>query len=167
MIAIRPERPDDYAAIRTVERDAFGRKDEADLVDKLRAAAAVTLSLVAEMDGHIVGHILFSPMTLNDKPAPVVALGPVAVTPAHQNTGIGGALIRAGLARCREMGYELCVLLGHSSYYPRFGFVSAGAHDLTNNLNVSGDPFMVFELVDGALAQTQGEVAFHQAFDDT
>lgn len=166
MIAIRPERPDDYAAIRAVERDAFGRKDEADLVDKLRAAAAVTLSLVAEMDDHIVGHILFSPMTLNGKPAPVVALGPVAVTPVHQNTGIGGALIRAGLERCREMGNDICILLGHPGYYPRFGFVAAAAHGLTNNLHVSGDPFMVAELVTGTLVRIHGEVAFHPAFDE-
>jgi putative acetyltransferase len=165
-MVIRAEEARDQQAIWTVERDAFGRNDEADLVDNLRSAVAVTLSLVAELDGNIVGHILFSPMTLDGEPAPIVALGPVAVTPAQQKTGIGAELIKVGLDRCREMGSELCVLLGHPSYYPRLGFVSADAHCLTNNLNVSGDPFMVFELVEGALARTSGEVAFHPAFDD-
>jgi putative acetyltransferase len=165
-MVLRAEEPRDQKAIWAVEREAFGRNEEADLVDNLRSADAITLSLVAELDGAIVGHILFSPMTLNGKIAPVVALGPVGVASNQQRTGIGGELIRVGTKRCREMGYELCVLLGHPTYYPRFGFVPANPHGLTNNLDVNGDPFMVLELVKGALNRTSGLVAFHPAFDD-
>ncbi len=113
---IRPEEPRDRDAIRDVHVRAFGQPNEADLVDALRPG---TVSLVAEIGG-VVGHILFSPITVGG--APAIALAPMAVLPEFQRRGIGSALVRRGLAAC---GDRLVIVLGHPEFYPRFGFVPA------------------------------------------
>ena len=117
MTAIRLEKPEDLDAIRSVLENAFGRPEEADLVDALRRRSAVTLSLVAEQDGEVVGHIMFSPVTIGSGPSTFQALGlgPLAVSPSHQNRGIGSRLVRDGIARCREAGYGIVAVLGHPS----------------------------------------------------
>jgi putative acetyltransferase len=123
-VQIRAETDADHAAIHAVNAAAFPTAAEADLVDALRQQARPLISLVAEQDGVIVGHILFSPVTLDSQPdLRIMGLAPMAVAPEHQRSGIGSALVRAGLEQCRQLGYQAVVVLGHPEYYPRFGFV--------------------------------------------
>jgi putative acetyltransferase len=146
MLFIRRERPEDIAAIHKVHELAFGRRAEADLVDALRTSGKATLSLVALEDGHIVGHILFSPVTIDaaDRMFPAVGLAPMAVLPERQRHGIGSQLVKAGLLECRNVGYECVVVLGHPTYYPRFGFVPASRYGLKSEYEVPDEAFMVW-----------------------
>jgi len=148
---VRPAAAADHAAIRRVETAAFGREDEADIVEGVRSEGADLVELVAERDGQIVGHILFSRMTT--QPARVMAgLAPVAVSPEAQGRGIGDALCRAGIEALRALGVEAVVVLGHPDYYPRFGFSAAAAKPLASPY--AGSPaFMAMELAPGALAE--------------
>jgi putative acetyltransferase len=163
---IRDERPGDEPAIFAVEEAAFGRPVEARLVDALRAAGAAIVSLVAEIDGEIVGHILFTEVTL-DPPRPVidiVGLAPVAVKPGLQRGGIGSALIQEGLRRCGKLGYGAAVLLGHPSYYPRFGFLPAHRFGLRCEFPSPPEAFMAIELQPGGLEGEPATVHYHPAF---
>ncbi len=164
---IRPEELHDETAIREVNQLAFGQEAEGALVDALREAGAVLCSLVAEDDGRIVGHILFSPATLEDGPRrwEVAALGPVAVHPEHQRRGIGSALILAGLDICRVRGYDVAILLGHPAYYPRFGFRPAAPLGIRWEHDAPEEAFMVMELQAGALAGRQGIIRFRPEFE--
>jgi len=165
---IRSEETNDMAAIQEVNRQAFGREDEGRLIDVLRQGGAIICSLVAEAaDGTIVGHVLFSPATLDQggDTMPLAGLGPVAVWPSHQRQGIGDALIRAGLAICRNAGYEAAVVLGHPSYYPRFGFRPARPLGIRWEHDAPAEAFMVMELRPGALAGKSGVVRYRPEFD--
>ncbi|HVO23492.1 MAG TPA: N-acetyltransferase [Candidatus Margulisiibacteriota bacterium] len=166
MIVIQAESAADRLAIREVNVRAFGRDDEARLVEMLRASAefAATLSLVAVDDGRVVGHILFSRIHIRtaDADVPALALAPVAVLPERQNHGIGAALIRRGLQECRRLGHRIVVVVGHPSYYPRFGFSSARAKGL--DAPFPDAAFMVQELVPGALDGVCGTVEYPPAF---
>ena len=164
---IREETPGDYDAIREVEKQAFGRPAEALLVDSLREAGAVVVSLVADKESSIVGHILFSPGTIEsgDSITNAVALGPVAILPAHQNSGLGSALIRKGMDICRDMGHTVVFLLGHRDYYPRFGFVPGSAKGIDNEFG-AGDAFMVAELIPGALDGVKGIANYRNEFNN-
>jgi predicted N-acetyltransferase YhbS len=148
VITIREEAPDDFAAVRRVEESAFGRPDEADIVDALRSDPAWTLSLVAVVDGGIVGHLLF---TRGDR---AMTLGPLAVEPSFQRSGVGAALMREGLARFDEP----IVLLGHVDYYTRFGFRPAAPEGITNQWGIDDPAWMVR----GSLPP--GEVRYPAAF---
>ena len=130
-VVIRPEEARDGPAIRAVVEAAFGQALEADLVDRLRAAGALVLSLVAEAGG-VVGHIAFSRLTVDGPGSDVraVALAPLAVAPGRQRAGIGGALVRRGLDELRAQGEELVLVLGDPAYYGRFGFTAQAAHGL-------------------------------------
>lgn len=163
---IRPETTKDGSAIRAVNRAAFGREAEGELVDALRAAGAVICSLVADEEGEIVGHVLFSPAVLEDGEVytAVAGLGPVAVLPEHQGRGIGSALIDAGLTICRERGYAIAVVLGHQAYYPRFGFCPAWPLDIRWEHGAEG-AFMVMELRPGGLAGARGIIRYRPEFD--
>mgnify|MGYP003619323447 CR=1 FL=1 len=167
-MVVRGEQDKDLAAIREVNRLAFGREAEGKLVDALRQAGAVICSLVAEAaDGTIAGHVLFSPVTL-DKDGdimPLAGLGPVAVRPAYQRQGIGDALIRAGLALCRNAGYEAAVVLGHPGYYPRFGFRPSRPLGIRWEHDAPEEAFMVMELRPGALDGWGGVVRYRPEFD--
>lgn len=157
-MTVRPETPADHAAIHAVNLSAFAQPDEADLVDRVRAEGAVLLSLVAEQDAAIVGHILFTRMHVADTPA--VALAPVAVDPAHQHRGIGAALIRRGLDLLRDSGERIVIVVGHPAYYPRFGFAAAVGIEHP----FPPEAFMALELTPGALAGVAGPVRYPPAF---
>jgi len=164
---VRNETESDYDAVRQVNEAAFGRPAEAALVDALRRAGAVICSLVAEQDGAVAGHILFSPATLTGEKgvAGIAALGPMAVLPAYQGQGIGSALARAGLDICREAGYGLCIVLGHAEYYPRFGFRPSRPLGIRWEHDVAEPYFMVAELRPGALEGAAGVARYRPEFD--
>ena len=151
-------------AIRAVNRLAFGGDDEARLVDALRDGGYARLSLVAEIDRQIVGHILFSDLLIVTpaETVPALALAPMAVLPDHQRQGIGSELVRRGLAVCRELGHSIVIVLGHPDFYPRFGFSAELASKLQSAY--SGDSFMALELVAGALGGRDGEVLYPPPF---
>jgi putative acetyltransferase len=163
-VVIRCEDAEDQFAIRTVNESAFGRLDEADLVDRLRKEGAVILSLVAETKKQIVGHILFSRMWIDDPGSSIaaVALAPMAVLPAHQRKGIGAALIRGGLDSLRDRGERIVLVLGHPDYYPRFGFSAEKAHGLVSPF--PSDAFMAAELGINAPGGICGKVRYPVAF---
>lgn len=166
LISIRPETPEDIAVIAEVNQKAFGQTGEADLVDALRAAGALRISLVAESDGEIVGHIAFSPMTLDQQPeeAGVLGLGPMAVLPGYQNQGIGLHLLEAGLDACRQQGAEIVIVLGHPEFYPKAGFVRASGFGILCEYQVPDEAFMALELVPGRIQKYAGVAHYHPAF---
>lgn len=148
-----------------VNAAAFPTSAEADLVDALRERAQPIVSLVAEVAGVIVGHILFSPVSLTGHPdLGIMGLAPMAVAPAHQGQGIGEALVRAGLERCRELGYIAVVVLGHPGYYPRFGFAPAARFGISSEYEVPDEAFMATELQPAALRGKSGVIKYHAAF---
>jgi putative acetyltransferase len=167
MIVIRREKPDeDLATIRHVVLHAFGSAAEADLVDALRRAGKATLSLVAEDNGRIIGHILFSPVTLEtaDGVRQGVGLAPLAVWPERQNEGIGSMLVRQGLTECRAAGHPFVVVLGHPDYYPRFGFTPASRFGIKTEYEVRDEAFMALELQENALQGCAGLVKYQLEF---
>ena len=167
-ILIHPESPKDAAAISQVNHLAFNRENEAILVERLRQNNAITLSLVAEQDGQILGHILFSPVTITDGEFQWQAIGlrPMAVMPEFQHQGIGSALIRAGLDELKKRGQDVVIVLGHPEYYPRFGFRPSKPFGIQWEVNVPDEVFMVAELSRGSLNGRTGIVRYHSAFKD-
>ena len=161
---IRLERAEDHAAVGEVNRLAFGREDEVRLVEALRAGGHARLSLVAEDEGRIVGHILFSELPIVKKRGEIYALSlaPMAVIPDHQRRGVGSMLVREGLRTCAERGHRIVIVVGHPDYYPRFGFSARLAERLTAPF--SGDAFMALELSPGALEDAEGEVTYPRPF---
>ncbi|HEX8749112.1 MAG TPA: N-acetyltransferase, partial [Pyrinomonadaceae bacterium] len=145
MITIRAETAEDVSSVRRVNELAFERKEEAELVDRLRSAVEFFVSLVALSDARVVGHIFFSPVTLEAEAAdfPLMGLAPMAVLPGYQNQGIGSQLVLDGLEQCRRMGCYAVVVLGHPEYYPRFGFVPASRKGLRCEYPVPDEAFMV------------------------
>jgi putative acetyltransferase len=166
---IREEIAEDFVAIYKVNEAAFGRPDEALLVDRLRESKAIIHSLVAEQNGELVGHALFSPVMIHGDSGVVTVvagLGPVAVLPAFQKQGIGAALIDAGVDLCREAGYRAMIVLGYPSYYPRFGFQPADCLNISCAYDeVPDDAFMALELEEGALDAVSGVAHYHPEFD--
>lgn len=162
---IRAETEADGAGVRAVNEAAFETPAEADLVEALRRKDVSLVSLVAEIEGGVVGHILFSPVSLTGHGhLKLMGLAPMAVVPDHQCKGIGSALVREGLARCKDLGYCAVVVVGHAEYYPRFGFVPAHRHGLRCEYEVPADVFMVAELEAGALNGASGLVRYDDAF---
>jgi putative acetyltransferase len=163
---IRDEQPGDERAIFAVNEAAFGQADEAALVDALRRSGATVVSLVAEIDGEIVGHIFFSEVTLEParSVSDAVGLAPMAVRPGLQRGGIGSALIEEGLRRCAKLGYGAAVVLGHPSYYPRFGFLPAHRFGLRCEFPSPPEAFMAMELAPGGLDGPPALVRYHAAF---
>ncbi|MFV0293467.1 MAG: GNAT family N-acetyltransferase [Paracoccus sp. (in: a-proteobacteria)] len=165
MTLIRPEQPEDESAITTLTTLTFetaphsdGR--EAAIIERLRAAGALLLSLVAVRSNRIIGHVAFSPVVISGKDHGWIGLGPVSVTPDQQSGGIGSSLIRSGLTQMQATGYKGCVVLGEPAYYTRFGFVADPA------LILPGVPAEYFQacLWDGPAPN--GTVAYHSAFTD-
>jgi len=164
-VIIRAEIPKDGAAVRAVNVSAFETALEANLVDALRAQAQPLVSLVADDDSAIVGHIMFSPVSLSGHPAlHIMGLAPMAVFPDRQRAGIGSALVRAGLEQCARLGFGAVVVLGHPAYYPRFGFVTSTRFGIGCEYDVPEDVFMVVELQPGYLRGVSGTIRYHAAF---
>ena len=163
MIELRDEMLADDRAIGEVHRRAFGGEVEARLVDRLRADGLIVASVVAVEAGRVVGHVLFSDLSIETARGVVdaVALAPLAIVPEWQGCGIGTALVWRGLARCRERGRAAVVVLGHPGYYPRFGFSVELARPL--RAPYAGEAFMALELTPGVLADG-GTVRYPDAF---
>jgi putative acetyltransferase len=168
-ILIRAETAEDRALVRRVNELAFGRPNEADLVDALRENVHPHISLVAIVDDELVGHIFFSPVSIEsiesgDHSFVAMGLAPMAVLPAYQRRGIGSQLVREGLKESHRLGYDIVVVLGHPNYYPRFGFVRASLKGLRSEYNLADEAFMVAELKPDALAGCSGLVRYHSEF---
>jgi putative acetyltransferase len=162
-IVIRPEAPADVPAITEVTIAAFDTLEISDhteqfIIVALRAAQALTLSLVAETDGRLIGHIAFSPVTLSAGTPGWIGLGPLSVLPEYQRQGIGSALIREGLSRLKELNARGCCLVGHPGYYGRFGFENP------SGLLLEGVPPEAFFALSFGGPIPRGAVAFHAAF---
>jgi putative acetyltransferase len=164
VIVIRPEQPGDAAAIDAVVRAAFEQPAEAELVAALRAAGRATVSLVAVEDDAIVGHVLYSPVTIDGAPGRVLGLAPMAVRPDRQHAGIGTQLGEAGSTHCAAAGATALVVLGHPRFYPRFGFIPASQFGLRCIYDAPDEGFMALELVPGALSGISGLVEYAPEF---
>jgi putative acetyltransferase len=165
--------PEHAAEVAEAHRQAFGRADEAAIVDAVRAAGAATVSLVAQLahdqrryePGPIIGHVLLSPVTVDGRGEPRgLGLGPIAVLPQYQRRGVGSRLIEAALRRARALGHAFVVVLGHPEYYPRFGFKPASRFGLQFEHPVPDEVFLALELVPGGLQQASGVVRYLPAF---
>ena len=164
-VTIREERQGDAERIRGVNLAAFETGTEADLVDALRQQATPLVSLVAEDAANLIGHIMFSPVTLAGDPGlTLMGLAPMAVVPSRQRQGVGSTLVREGLERCRRLNAAAVVVLGHPEYYPRFGFLPAVRWSLRSEYDVSEEVFMVRELRDGVLTGRSGTIRYHPVF---
>jgi putative acetyltransferase len=161
---VRAEREADRSAVRLVNEAAFGGREEADLVEALHTERVVLASLVAVADHRIVGHILFSRMSIETATGlvPAVALAPMAVLPDYQRHAIGTRLAREGLDVLRGLGERIVIVVGHPAYYPRFGFSSETARSLEGPF--SREAFMALELEPGALDGVSGRVRYPNAF---
>ena len=166
MCVIRPEAAKDRNAVWNVNIAAFESDAEANLVDALRDGGYIEVSFLAETHGMVVGHILFSPVTIKTRVAVVdaLSLAPMAVLPSHQRQGIGSKLVEAGLDACHERGHKIAVVLGHPDFYARFGFSAELALPLKNPFG-GGNAWMALELVSGALDGIEGRIEYPAPFD--
>jgi putative acetyltransferase len=165
---VRAEQIEDVRAVRDVNLVAFGRANEADLVDRLRGSAS-TFSFVAVESDRIVGHVFFSLVEIVGacpKDLLVLGLAPVAVLPNYQRQGIGSSLIGHGLEQCARLGFQAVVVLGSPAYYSRFGFMPAHHKGLGCEYAVPDEAFMVLELASNALAGCIGTVKYRSEFSE-
>jgi putative acetyltransferase len=164
-VIVRNEEEKDLVAVHAVNTSAFESPAEANLVDALRKQAHPVVSLVAEENKTIVGHIMFSPVSLSGHLGlKIMGLAPMAVTPTHQNNGIGSVLVRAGLEQCNELGFGAVVVLGHSGYYLRFGFSPSTRFGIGCEYQAPEEAFMVIELQSGYFRGKSGIIKYHAAF---
>ncbi|WP_175989257.1 GNAT family N-acetyltransferase [Bacillus sp. Marseille-Q1617] len=169
-VVVRQEIMDDFALIKDVNDLAFKKEDESILIEKIRESEAYIpeLSLVAVTDRKfLAGHILFSKIHIENhtgKMIPSVALGPIAVHPDYQGTGIGTSLIQEGIARARKLGYTSMIVLGHPAYYPRFGFKRASEFEIKAPIDIGDEYFMAMELERGGLKGITGTVRYSDPF---
>ena len=168
-VIIRDEQPGDAPGIRVLLEAAFPSSVEADLVDRLRVSGPAQVSLVAVDAGHIVGHILFTPVIIEAGPESLNGFGlaPMAVLPQDQRRGVGAALVRAGLERLRQTGCPFVVVVGHAEYYPRFGFVSASRHGVRCQWDqVPDEAFMILVLDSAVAPKLTGLARYRPEFDE-
>lgn len=165
MVEIREEQEGEYQKIRQVIVAAFGGDIEANVVELLRDRNRAPVALAAVSDNKIVGHIMFSPVTITLAPKAyrAVGLAPLSVLPAFQRQGIGSMLVPEGLKKCAAAGFEVAVVLGSHHYYPRFGFSRASLYDLGNEYDAD-EHFMAIELKHGALDKVGGTVRYSPEF---
>jgi len=169
MIKLRKETPADYPDIRMVNDVAFGRKAESKLVDTLRNTTGFIpdLSAVAEVDGKVIGHILFYPVTItkDEQKHASLQLAPMSVLPAFRKKSIGKLLVIYGLQAAKDLGHSSVIVLGHPSYYPKFGFERASKWNITSPFPAPDEAFLAIELKRGSLEKVSGIVVFPEAFD--
>ena len=164
-VEIRAERQRDRPAVFELNRAAFPTDAEARLVDTLRSSDCGYLSLVAVDGRKILGHILFTPVTLSDRPdRSLMGLAPMAVLPECQRNGIGSRLVHAGLERCSQAGTGAVAVLGHAEYYPRFGVAPSSRWRIDCEFDVPEEAFMIKELEPGYLHDSRGTIHYHPAF---
>lgn len=173
-LIIRKEIPSDYDRVfelttKAFETMPFSEGNEDKLVVRLRNASAFIpeLSLVAELGGQLVGHILFTPLVVDNgqEQFQSLVLGPVSVLPEFQKQGIGSQLILAGHQKAKELGFQSVILIGHPEYYPRFGYKPASTWGIKTQIPLpSDDVFMAVELVEGGLSGVSGMVIFPPEF---
>lgn len=162
LIEIREERPDDLAAIRDVNKHAFGQDQEGNIVDALRSNGAALLSLVATANDPVIGHIMYSPATFGDVTG--AALGPMSVLPEHQRQGVGSKLVSAGNQKLREAGYPFIIVLGHPTFYPRFGFRRVSTLAVKCEWDVPDDVVMLLILDEAKMQGVSGLVKYRHEF---
>ena len=168
-VTVRPEQPADFEAVQQTVHLAFGRVNEAELVERLRESQYYVpeLALVAEHDGDIVGHVMLTYVELrdSDSSAAVLSLAPLAVRPEAQHQGVGAALVDAGLARAQARREPLVVVLGHPRYYTRFGFEPARPHGIDPPPPGVPDEVWLVKLLAGYDGRPRGQVVYPPAFD--
>ncbi|MCW8814365.1 MAG: N-acetyltransferase [Chlorobium sp.] len=167
MIEIREERPSDLDAVRRINEMAFEQGHEAAIVDKLRKSCKEYCSFVAVNQDTVIGHILFTPVTLDGSRVKGMGLAPMAVLPSYQNQGIGSLLVRQGLQHLQQSGSPFVIVLGHPEYYPRFGFEQASHYKLESQWNdVPDEAFMVVIFDRDVLPEEGGIARYRREFDD-
>ena len=167
-VEIREETSADVREISAVHDAAFGRRNEAQLVERLREEGRIAASLVASDHGRIVANAVFSRLTVRSsgKPIAAAALAPVAVTPTRQSRGIGARIVRSGLALCAQRGYDIVIVLGDPQYYRRFGFSSELAENVRSRYSNAGPAWMAMELRVSNRPLTPCEVTYPAAFEE-
>jgi putative acetyltransferase len=168
LFTIRQEQFEDRNAIYELNTLAFQQENESKLIDAIRASEFFIpeLSLVAVKEKEVIGHILFSMISIETRngAVPTLGLAPMAVKPEYQNQGIGSALVREGLKRCEQLGFEHVVVLGHPHFYPKFGFQPAILKGIKPPFQVPDEAFMVLEIKKGSLKDINGTVKYPPAF---
>jgi putative acetyltransferase len=163
VIEIREERADDVPAVRDLNRRAFGQDQESNIVDALRANGAALLSLVATVNDRVVGHIMYSPVTVGGN-VNGAGLGPMAVVPEYQRQGVGSKLMEAGNRKLKNMGCPFIIVVGHAEYYRRFGFRPASEHGIKCEWDVPDDVFMLLVLDEAKMEGVSGLAKYRHEF---
>jgi putative acetyltransferase len=169
MIKIREENETDYDAIRIVNDQAFGTSEEGKIVENLRKVCQKTISLVATFDEKVIGHIFFSPVTIDHEENQIIGMGlaPMSVLPEFQKQGIGSMLVKEGVKRIKETDCPFIIVLGHKDYYPRFGFEKASKYDLKCQWDgVPDEAFMVIILNKSTMHGISGVAKYRNEFDE-
>jgi putative acetyltransferase len=159
---VREEQPDDIPSIREVNQRAFGQDQEANIVDALRANGAALLSLVATVEGRVVGHIMYSPLRVDDLIG--AALGPMAILPEYQRRGVGTSLVEAGNRQLSQQGLPFIVVVGHPEFYPRFGFTPASRRHISSEWSLPDEVFMILVLDEARMSGVTGVARYRDEF---